>query len=477
MPDDAARKRFLRRLERLARQLTSGRWDSGQGLWDWQLALLNLQRDIQDGITVLKCVRRTADQHALLDWFKDMRWHARRLGDAFAWVILGLETRVLHSLAENDRVPVSVDDHSSRAMTAIAVHLCGDGRGFPVLHDITDCLRIGDITFVDVTAEPRTVRTVEIKNRVIDERSTSDGKSEYTYQVQVIFHAARSELSPSLVTPTTDEVSVTVKQKPANLLPRSNRIDRQMARMSGAVVKQNAIPGEIAEITGQGLFMAAEITAETSSHWKALRRIIRKARADGYASEIIDHALMYVAFYCDAGLTEDSIKDPRIVEDVTRSGIFDRTPDRFPNSLVICGVPPDKNRGGLRYFLPHFLYTIPFRAISDLLHHRLVILVLVNPGQLVDALEAAGLEVRNDSGIPDLQQGSIVAPHHFQDAEGGTWQIELRNLSWHISELIYEFKAVDHMVATALGMRDAALKAFAERNGIQLLNHAAKGRE
>jgi hypothetical protein len=120
MPDDAARKRFLRRLERLARQLTSGRWDSGQGLWDWQLALLGLQRDIQDGITILKCVRRTADQHALLSWFKEMRWHARRLGDAFAWVILGWETRVLHSLAENDRVPVSVDDHGSRAMTAIA---------------------------------------------------------------------------------------------------------------------------------------------------------------------------------------------------------------------------------------------------------------------------------------------------------------------------------------------------------------------
>jgi len=247
--------------------------------------------------------------------------------------------------------------------------------------------------------------------------------------------------------------------------------------MSQAFAKRNAVPGEIAEITGQGLFMAAEITAETSSHWKALRRIIRKARTDGYASEVIDRALMYVVFYRKEGLTDDSVKDPRIAEDVTLSGIFDRDTDRFPNSLVICGVPPDRNREGLRYFLPHFLYMIHFRAISDLLHHRLAILVLVNPGQLVDALEDVGLEVQNDSGIPDLQPGSIVATHRFQDTEGGTWQIELRNINWHISELIYEFKAVDHMVATALGMRDAAQKSFAERNGIQLLNHAAKGSE
>ena len=479
MPDDAARQRFLRRLERLARQLKGGQWASGQDLWDWQVALLDLQREIQGGITSLKGTGRNADQQALLDWLKDIRWHARRLGDAFAWVVLGLEMRVLHSLAENDRVPVSVEDHGSRGMTMIAAHLADEGWGFPVLHDVTDCLRIGDITFVDVTTKPRTFRTVEVKTRVTGERPTSDGKTEYTYQVQAILHFSPGEVPSVDDSSKPEELTLKATQGPPQIARGPSRLDRQMRRMSTAIAKQNAIPGEVTDIPGQDPLLTTDIKIRTSAHWKELRRVIRKARTYGYASEPIDGALIYLALYrkegltaesINEGLTAESVKGIPFAEEIERSGIFDRATDRFPNSLVVHGVPPNEDRGGIRYFLPHFLYSIPHRAISDLLHHRLAIIVLSNPGKLVDAIEAVGLKVSNRSGVPDLEPGSIVATHRFEDASGGTWHVELHNLNWHIFELIYEFKSIQHLVAVALSTCDVAQKGFAELHGIELLN-------
>jgi hypothetical protein len=470
-------ERFVRRLEALARQLKSGAWRSGEDIWAWQLSLLDLQRAIQAEITTLKIGRRTAEQQTRLDGLKDARWQARRLGDAFAWVVLGVDMPVLHSLAENERVPVSVDDHGSTGMTAIAMHLANEGWGFPVIHDVTDCLRIGDITFVDMTTKPRTFRTVEVKTRITGERPAGDGKAVYTYQVHVIHPADPDKSVPHVgATLPPEELSV----KPTGTEPHAPRwtprAERQMRRMERALAKQHAVPGTITHIPGDDdPLLTMQLETKIDTHWRELRRLIRSARRNGYASEVIDGAMLYLAFYREEGLSQESVRDSRVAEDLKRSGILDRINDSFPNSLVIHEVPPQNDRGGLRYLLPHFLYEVPHRAITDLLHRRLAIVVLSNPARFADALEGVGLEVSNRSGIPNLEPGSIVVTHRFRDGSGREWQAELHNLHWHIFELIYEFKSVQHLVATALRMRDVAQEAFVARNAIEMSDPPSPG--
>ena len=460
---------LIRRLEALARQFKAGDWRSGGDVWAWQLSLLDLQRAIQAGITKLKIGRRTAEQQALYERLKDARWQARRLGDAFAWVVLGFHKPILHSLAESEHVPVSVDDHGSTGMTAIAMHLANEGWGFPVIHDVTECLRIGDITFVDVTTEPRTFRTVEVKTRVMNKRPGGDGKTMYTYQV-LVTHPADPDKSVPHIEATLPPSALTMK--PTGTQPDAprwtTRAQRQMRRMTRAVAKQHVVPGTITQIPGDDdPLLTAQLETPTSTHWKELRRVIRNARRNGYASEVIDGAMIYLAFYREEGVSQDSVRDSRLVEDLLRSGILDRINEKFPNSLVMHEVPPQNDRGGLRYFLPHFLYAIPYRAISALLHRRLAIVVLSNPARFADALEAVGLEVSNRSGIPNLGAGSIVVTDRFRDGSGRERKAELHNLHWHIFELVYEFRSVQHLVATALRMRDVTKEAFIARSRLR----------
>jgi hypothetical protein len=159
---------FMGRLEKLTSALLGRRLASPEALWQFQLDLLHLQRNIQSAINDYKIqVKRRQAPIEILTELRAYRWYARRLGDAFAWVVLGGDKKILEPLSRNSRVTVAArESHGSRGMIAIAGYLAGQGWGFPVIHDITDVLRIGDITFVRVNEDSeREYKTVEVKTR------------------------------------------------------------------------------------------------------------------------------------------------------------------------------------------------------------------------------------------------------------------------------------------------------------------------
>lgn len=148
---DIVAKPYLRRVVRWSKQLIGGRFESARALWQFQLDLLNLQREIQAAIGQRKASPKDRQLEKQIARLEDARWHARRLGDAIAWVLLHLDRRSIHALAKNNPTPVAPqDDHGSRGVIAIAEYLAGQGWGFP---DITDCLRVGDVTFVQPEKE------------------------------------------------------------------------------------------------------------------------------------------------------------------------------------------------------------------------------------------------------------------------------------------------------------------------------------
>jgi hypothetical protein len=61
-------------------------------------------------------------------------------------------------------VPTAIgEDQGSRGVIGLAAGLAGEDWGFPLLHDITDCLRIGDVTFIKPDGDNR---TLELKTQV-----------------------------------------------------------------------------------------------------------------------------------------------------------------------------------------------------------------------------------------------------------------------------------------------------------------------
>lgn len=199
-------------------------------------------------------------------------------------------------------------------------------------------------------------------------------------------------------------------------------------------------------------------------NWKTLRRVIRKAKHARYASELVDGAFLYVALYDENGVTEELIKRQELIDDLLGSGLLPPE-DRERNALIVSGVPPAESNA-MNLFLPYYLYSIPRTAIFDLLRGRLVLLVLTNPGRVIAALERHGFPVSIKLSPPGgTPLDNLVVTHDFTDTSGAAYRMEMHNLSFHVNELIYEFKSIQYLVEVVQAMRDTAPVAVRARQG------------
>src|SRR5277367_6095548 len=97
---DAVCRPFMDRLEKLTSSLLGRRLTSVEALWQFQLDLLHLQRDIQGAIgDYQNRVKRRRAPMSNLTELRAYRWYARRLGDAFAWVMLGGDKKIIEPLS------------------------------------------------------------------------------------------------------------------------------------------------------------------------------------------------------------------------------------------------------------------------------------------------------------------------------------------------------------------------------------------
>lgn len=453
---------FLRRAEKLARTLLSGKYDGAETIWKLQTDLLRLQRDIQEAIAEEKNRPRRQQDRESLDRLRACRWHARRLGDAVAWLLLGLDKRVITPLSRNQHVPIGEENHGSRGLEVISAHLANEGWGFPVLHDVTDCLRIGDVTFVSGLKESeRMTRTVEVKTRLVREEAVGEDQR-FEYSVSLL-----SVADPPVEPP------VTEKQDEAPLHPAvspDSRARRQLQRMARAQAHVDARDGELVPIDGEPPLLTVKMDSEAASHWKTVRRVIRESRQAGYASAAVEDAFLYVALYNADGVGTDDIEATPLPADVVNSGILPSSqPDR--DGLIINMVPPVGDRGP-HVSLPYFLYSIPMRAIFEILHQKLIVFVLVNPGRVLEALEREGFEAWTEQAPRGRTFGSIVARTDVLGPDGGRYSVELHNLDHHMRELIHEFKSLDHLVDVARETCEGSatslrqIRAFAEGKAI-----------
>lgn len=434
-------------LDRLVQRLLRANFGSARDLWTLQVKLLDLQRGIQTAIRETK--RRAARDRDELDDLRSVLWHARRFGDALAWILLGLERQFIYPLAQNARVPVPTEDHGHRGALAIAAALSGQEWGFPLLHDVTDCLRIGDITFIKPEADNT---TVEAKTKLVGETERSDGKVSYEYQVTVL-----SPSEPPALAAAPREESETSPTR----LPTSERIERQLRRLHVARSHQTADRGKVHEIDGAPvLTVAAE--ASGGDHSDALRRVVRRARRCGYGSEAVDNAFLYVALYDKNGIDVGRLPSlwDSIPKDLVSSGIFFEE-DRTRNSLVVCSVPSPEGRGAQLY-LPYFLLPLPRTAISDIVHGRMIIFSLVNSGRVSEALENEGFEVAYPTGRNDLSAGSMVVTMEIEH-DGQRYRAEWHNLQMHLDEMVMEFKPLSYIMDIARAMRDNMVLAIEHR--------------
>ncbi|HEX5301699.1 MAG TPA: hypothetical protein VFW50_32385 [Streptosporangiaceae bacterium] len=450
-PLDAVEWAFLRRIEKLALALLSARFTSAQDLWQFQMNLLHLQRDIQASIKNYKSrAKHDKEVIEILTGLRICRWHSRRLGDAFAWVVTGGDKKILEPLSRNDHAAVTHDGHGSRGMLLAARYLAEQGWGFPLIHDITDCLRIGDITFVSVSEHSqRNYETVEIKTRAeLKKRLEAENLAEYEYRIRVL--SAESFDDPQIDVVTVVDTGLEhVASRPVG-----RRTGRQAKRMRTALLHQTAELNALLKEEGEVPALWTDVRAPVTTHWKTLQKVVRRARRSGYGSECVDGAFLYVAAYDANGLSAKLTADhrSRLQEDLSNPGPLAKA---SANVLSVSIIPPFESTGA-HLFRPFYLYPIPRTSIIDLLYGRMIILVCFNEGRFVESLEEAGFDV--DFKFKTKTRAMTVT--RSMTAGGGSeYGVQFADLRYYFDEIIYEFRGLDAVVYAANSMTDAAVSA------------------
>jgi hypothetical protein len=462
LQSDAVTEHFLRRIEKLALTLLGRQFQSPDSLWQFQLDLLNLQRDIQAAINDYKGrAKRDKDAKGALANLRACRWHARRLGDAFAWVVLGGDGKLLEPLSRNNRTAIARENHGSRGMILAARYLASQGQGFPLLHDITDLLRIGDITLVRVgDNSERTLNTVEVKTRAhLKRRLDTQDLAEYEYHIEILSAGLFNGAKDDILTPESTEL---VQNVSAPARPIDKRLGRQAKRMSTALLHQASQPNVLIEEEGETPALWAAVNEPVTTHWKSLQRVVRKARRSGYGAECVDDTFLYVALYDAEGLSPKSINhSSRLRDDLSNPRLLVED-DRNINVLSIALIPPPEVTGA-QLFRPFYLYPIPRSSIRDLLHGRMIILVCLNEGRLVKALEEADFSV---DFRPDRRRSPLIATGSVAMDEGTEFHVQLPDLRHHLDQVIYEFRGRDAIVQAARVMFKAAAGVVADSKSI-----------
>jgi hypothetical protein len=419
--------RLLERLESLARRILEGKLSSVQDMWLFEIDLLKFQLEQQRAMNAEQnrraevntflgdvCRAKEAGWEVQRQQYQDeleqnesrvnMYRHAynvaRQLGDTIAWIFL--DRLLITSRSRDSSMPSShsvPEGHGLQGMLAIAELLCAAGAGIPILHDITNCLRIGDITFYTPNHEPI---TIEAKTRL---KGYQGDRMNLEVKIHIVntpnedakWSAIIDRIPQVIAVPQdiTDEEHH-IQQQPQAI---EERLERQLKRMAKVTALQAAQDGKPIQLGEREVAILQHLTTKQNMHhFDILQQLTREAKSQGFTYRTVDDAFVYTAIYKDTPLwlleSEQLIPGEKI-EDYQHTLISIAFPEADKNYLAMSDVfnnPP--------FIQPFFLYPLPADIIIDIMWKRLQVVVGVNLGKLVAVLQSIGLDV----SLPKNQQ-------------------------------------------------------------------------
>lgn len=491
----------LRRVEDLAGRLLHRQYGSAQDLWTIQTDLARYQIELRaeirreeglqketNGKIAETASRREGERRKELQGFQSelkrsaMRVHilehalalSKQFGDAIAWLFLKGDEQRITSLAANEPNPPVPSGPSLQAMLAVAESFANAGAGFPLIHDVTNCLRVGDLTFCNIIDDEDDPLTVEVKTRTLSiEGDVANLQvSIYAPATQPKFVAAVEKVNkvPVKVQEQTKEEKPAAEpeeKSPAKTSRRNDpRLVRQVKRMARARALQTARHLETIESkegSAPPLLPVRIMMRHSSFHWDVVRELAAEAKIRGYATRAVDDAFLYAVTYTDEPsvypwaaevnlpfadeITEEAAKHLPMCADASKNHICFRTTWDYLSGEV----PP--------YVRPFLLYELPVDLRMDILWRRLSIIVYINIGKIVEALERAGIGARVPASEEELN--GLFTPTTYRESAGDGSVVEIRggNLNEFANKIGFEFMSLDGFVSCVSQSMRAAVEA------------------
>lgn len=448
-------KKYLRKLKRHIRELRfeeivrPGYLETPRGplrVIDIQKRLAETQSSLQAEISRLKSIpHRDAQQHQLLRDLRVIRWHCRRVGDGFAWEIFAHDRGRLHGLSQGPSVPTSPkEDDGARGVFAAAEMLLSSGAGIPVIHDITDCLRIGDLSYLEMGSGA--IHTLEVKTSRLAEERIDDTQSRIELGVRL--YSARP-WNPSVG----DDSSEPPQMEPANPpvfdtnQREDRRLGRQLKRMDIAATRSEASLNKLHVIDGEPVFYSQAEEGKSLHHWAELRRAIREARRKGSSFFSLDDFVAYALFYSPDGVSQPDIGSLKFKEKVDQTIFNSSRAER--DTVTVDWIPCDEDTLNVSEIMPFTLYKIPMRAKLELVENKLIIFSMVNYARYEERAIELGFRVVTDESSKDVR--SFHLEFDAQVSEDSSAMVEFHAPWPDIVRAVHEFTGLQGAMRSALG--------------------------
>ncbi|WP_155772112.1 hypothetical protein [Mycobacterium asiaticum] len=442
---------FQRRIERLARRvhMVDLLAEGPDAFIGFQDDLARLQAEIQRDIGELKkTVRKDKKAIPALDWLRRLRWYSRCLGDALAWEVLLFDRKTIAALMTGTRQPIAAITTSHQAVVSMAGYLLSQQFGVPIIHDITNWLRIGDITFMQPKKEGKSwgFQTVELKSSVNDSETLDDGVIQANVTVNVYSNEPMDLLKGLENTPKAEAAASTTPENLGATVPakQDRRLKKQFQRLDKMIAQRDMKDNAITTVDGIPN-VVFRLPHEDTHHWADLRRAIRNARRDGCAFFSIDHFIGYTIFYRKEGVTEEHISKFRepMVEHVQN----DLLAHGGGGFLLVRELPMAEEYDVEGFpFMRFFSYKIPQNAIADLLRNRLLMVATVNYGLLDAALAERGFNVTGMNGEPRDDAYPYSCKVAWPTGETFRLGMPSSQVSREVERALYEFSGLDDVV-------------------------------
>ncbi len=481
--------RLLNELEKLARLFLEVNFASIQELWQIEVDLINYQSAVQKAIDNKQALQREVKgKKAGIVSTKPAGWiaqlqqldaeakqagdriktyqHAyqlsRQLGDAFAWALLGdwlvpLTKKPSEPTHDGHGLP---REHGLKGMLAIAESLCAVGAGFPILHDMTNCLCTGDITFYSPDGHHI---TMEVKTHLKDQSGGILKLDVETHFPALInsneadrWRAIHDHMPKLPSSVPTGEMGEQVSAPSRRQLDR--RLERQFERMRQAKIWQSMPPHQIFELDDRQKGISIHHQQDEKTHnWEIVHDLVLKAKADGIASCAVDNAFVYTAIYQDCpltypwlqGLTRNPIQSSDSVIADTLSILYPISEKEKNRLWVPVGIPPSDA-------LPFFLHPLPIDVIMDIMWGRLAIAVVANLGKIVAALESIGIDAKVPESKKEFEKFFLFISATRSLANNQLVKMELHQMHTIGLKLIFEFLSLQGFVKLVSEMLQAA---------------------
>lgn len=250
------------------------------------------------------------------------RWLLRYVGDGIAWHAFGFDRKYIRALASKQSVSAVSNPGNFKALRRFFRGVRKLGKDwFPVLHDLTNCLRTGDIS---VFRNGDLVKTLELK----------------------ILQGEQKELDES------------------ERLKRNNRSQRQVARLER--ISRFLETEDLGDLDPQligGKSLQSDLIEK--HNFEAVSQAISTAREVNYGFETPEAGVLYIAVDLQEGTPKEAV-----------AIAVEKYPDIFTSGLMFRSMEPRFENSHLD--MPITAMEMPSDDILDIVFQRVGVITVIN---------------------------------------------------------------------------------------------------